>query len=194
MGSDAPGQVTAALLSRWNAGNAEALPALVGRFYSELRRVASAYLRHERADHTLQATALVHEAYMRMFQGTPFRWESRSQFFCSMARTMRQILVDYARGRNAVKRWDRHQRIALDDVTVMAGERPPQLMALDEALTELSLLNPRQGQVVELLWFVGLTREEAAAMLDVSAKTVQNDWRFARAWLQRRLDAAESTE
>jgi RNA polymerase sigma factor (TIGR02999 family) len=194
MGPNAPGQVTAALLTQWNAGNPEALPALVARFYGELRRVAGGYLRHERADHTLQSTALVHEAYIRMFQGTPFRWESRSQFFCGMARTMRQILVDYARGRNTGKRWGGHQRIALDDVTVMAGERPPQLMELDEALTELTLLNPRQGQVVELLWFVGLTREEAAAMLDVSAKTVQNDWRFARAWLQRRLGAGESDE
>ena len=191
MGQNAGAGEITALLAQWGAGRPEPAPLLIGLVYRDLRQMAGAYMRRERADHTLQATALVHEAYLRMFQGTPFHWENRHQFYCTVARTMRRILVDYARGRQAGKRWGRHHKVALEGVTLMAEGRSSHLVALDEALAELSELNPRQGEVVELLWFVGLTREEAAAVLEVSPKTVQNDWRFAPAWLQGRLGASE---
>ena len=148
-------------------------------------------MRHENPDHLLQATALVHEAYPRVFHGIPFRWENRQGFFATVAKAMRRTLVDYARAKRAGKRWGGLQKVAIEDVTVMPEQRSGDLVALDEALEELVQLNRRQGQVVDLLWFVGLTKEEAAAVLDVSLRTVERDWRFARAWLQRRLGSAE---
>jgi RNA polymerase sigma factor (TIGR02999 family) len=185
-----PGEVTA-LLRQWSATRPGPPTQLISLVYSDLRKMASAYMRHEDAAHILQATALVHEAYLRLYRGAPFQWENRGQFFGVMAQTMRRILVDYARARNAGKRWNERKKVELSDVTMMAEQRPAELVALDEALAELAKLNSRQGAVVELLWFVGLTRDEAAAVLDVSSKTVQNDWRFARAWLQHRLGAVE---
>jgi RNA polymerase sigma-70 factor, ECF subfamily len=186
----AAGEITA-LLAQWSADQPEPVPHLIHMVYKDLRRIAGGYMRRERPDHTLEATALVHEAYLRIFQGKPFRWRNRHHFYRVLAQAMRRILVEYARTRKAGKRWGGHQRIDIEDVTLMAEERSSRLVALDEALGELTNLNPRQGEVVELLWFVGLTQEQTAAILGISSKTVQNDWRFARVWLKRRLSAEE---
>ena len=194
MGFDVSGGDITRLLAQWTASRPEPPPELITLVYRDLRQMAGGYMRHEKADHVLQTTALVHEAYLRVFHAAPFHWENRQQFFAAVAKTMRRILVDYARSGLAEKRWDRHRKVAIEDVTVMAQQRSGDLVALDDALEELAQIHPRQGQVVELLWFVGLTREETAAVLDVSVKTVQNDWRFARAWLQRQLGSAGNAE
>ncbi len=155
--------------------------------YQELRRVAQAYMRHERADHTLQATALVNEAYLRLFEGEPFRWENRKHLFCVVARSMRRVLVDHARQRRSDRHGGARQKITLDDRHPLADGNLPQMLALDQALERLAKLNPRQAQVVELHSLVGLTEEETAEVLEVSLKTVKNDWRFAKAWLKTEM-------
>lgn len=160
---------------------------LFGLVYNELRQVARAYMRRERADHTLQATALVNEAYLRLFEGQPFEWENRKHLFCTVARSMRRILMDHARKRGAERHGGAFQKIALDDQGPAIFRDLPEFLALGEALDRLAQLNPRQAQVVELHSFAGLTEEEAAEVLDVSVKTVKNDWRFAKAWLKTEM-------
>ena len=181
-----------AILAQWTAERPEPPPQLLALVYRDLRRIAAGYMRHERPDHTLQATALVHEAYLRVFHGQPFRWENRRHFFSTVSRTMRRVLVDYARGRKAEIHGGGLIRVGLEDVTVIAEQRPAELIALDRALEELGRLQPRQAEVVELRWFVGMTEKEITEMLGVSEKTVQNDWSFARAWLQHRLSGKPS--
>lgn len=155
--------------------------------YGELRRIADAYMRNERPDHTLQTTALVNEAYIRLFQGEPFRWGNRKHFFCVMAQTMRHILVDHAREHCAQKRGGEWKKLSLEGVLPLSTEDPEQLLALDEVLERLAKRSPRQAQVVDLRCFAGLTVDQTAAMLSISSETVKLDWRFARAWLQRQL-------
>jgi RNA polymerase sigma-70 factor, ECF subfamily len=160
---------------------------LFGLVYNELRQVARAYMRRERADHTLQATALVNEAYLRLFEGQQFQWENRKHLFCTVARSMRRVLMDHARRRGAERHGGAFQKIALDDQGPAIFRDLPEFLALGEALDRLAQLNPRQAQVVELHSFAGLTEEEAAEVLDVSVKTVKNDWRFAKAWLKTEI-------
>jgi len=155
--------------------------------YQELRQVARAYMQRERADHTLQATALVNEAYLRLFEGQPFRWENRKHLFCTVARAMRRVLVDHARKHRAERHGGAVQKVNLDDNAPAFTHDLPQLIGLDIALEKLAKLNPRQVQVVELHSFAGLTEEEVAEVLDVSLKTVKNDWRFAKAWLRTEM-------
>jgi RNA polymerase sigma-70 factor (ECF subfamily) len=160
---------------------------LFSQAYQELRQVARAYMRRERADHTLQATALVNEAYLKLFEGEPFRWENRKHLFCTVARAMRRILVDHARSHRAERHGGEFRKTNLDDHGPAIFQDLPQLIGLDEALKKLAKLNPRQAQVVELHSFAGLTEEEAADVLEVSLKTVKNDWRFAKAWLKAEM-------
>jgi RNA polymerase sigma factor (TIGR02999 family) len=166
---------------------AESPEELFAQVYSELRQLAHAYMRRERADHTLQATALVHEAYMRLFEAEPFEWENRKHLFCTVARSMRRVLVDHARRHRAERHGGAHRKVSLDEQGPAICQDLPQLIALDEALERLARLNPRQAQVVELHSFAGLTEAEAAEVLDVSVKTVKNDWRFAKAWLKTEM-------
>ena len=178
------------LLARWNAGEDEALHAALPLVYDELRRLAHHYMRRERSDHTLQSTALVHELYLRLEkQGSaPFR--NRAHFVAVCAQLMRQILVEYARNQRAAKR-DGGCKLALDDTVAFEG-RSLDLVALDDALSELAKLNPQQSQIVELRFFGGLSIEESAHVLDLSPATVQRKWSTARIWLHHQLSRAES--
>jgi RNA polymerase sigma factor (TIGR02999 family) len=155
--------------------------------YQELRQVARAYMRRERADHTLQATELVNEAYLRLFVGEPFRWENRQHLFCTVARSMRRVLVDHARHHRSERHGGAHRGVMPDHHGPIIYRDLPQLVALDQALERLATLNPRQAHVVELHSLVGLTEEETAEVLEVSVKTVKNDWRFAKAWLKTEM-------
>ena len=175
------------IVAEWQQSRGQSVPGLVEAIYDELRRIARAYMRKERPDHILQTTALVNEAYLRLFQGQPFQWENRMHVVCTMAQTMRRVLVDYARARQAGKRGGREQKLRIDDIQVFTEERFPELLALDHVLDRLGKLNPRQESVVNLRFFSGLTVEETAAVLDVSPETVKLDWRFAKAWLQREM-------
>ncbi len=185
----APGEVTQ-MLEEINAGKQSSVSDLYTLIYHDLRRLAAAFMRHERPDHTLQATALVNEAYIRLFQNAEFRWENRQQLFGSMAHIMRNLLVDHARKHGAAKRGRDFKNVPLDEALIASDERPIEMLALNEALDELGRLNERQVKVVELRFFAGLTVEETAAMLELSPETVKLDWRFARAWLTERLRSA----
>jgi RNA polymerase sigma-70 factor, ECF subfamily len=166
---------------------AESPEDLFAQVYNELRQVARAYMRRERADHTLQATALVHEAYMRLFESEAFQWENRKHLFCTVARSMRRILVDHARRHRAERHGGLVRKVSLDEQGPAICQNLPQLIALSDALERLAKLNSRQAQVVELHSFAGLTEAEAAEVLGVSLKTVKNDWRFAKAWLKTEM-------
>ena len=166
---------------------AESPEQLFAMVYNELRQVAHAYMRRERPDHTLQATALVHEAYMRLFEGQEFNWENRKHLFCTVARSMRRVLVDHARRHRAERHGGAVRKVSLDEQGPAICQDLPQLIALSDALERLAELNPRQAQVVELHSFAGLTEAEAAEVLGVSLKTVKNDWRFAKAWLKTEM-------
>jgi len=174
-------------LAMWAAGRPERAPELWETVYGELRRIAEAYARNHRPDDTLQATALIHEAYIRMFRGTPAPWENRKHFFCAMAQIMRQVMVDHARECRAQKRGGEWQRVPLEKLIPAMDNRVDQVLFVGEALAELAELNPRQAQVVELRYLGGLTREQTAAILDVSPETVKLDSNFAKAWLKRKL-------
>jgi len=174
------------LLQSLNAGNDEAADALVPLVYSELRKLAAHYLKSERGEHTLQPTALVHEAYLKLVRQKT-AWQNRTHFFAMAAQLMRRILVDYARGYGAEKRGGAAEKIALDDAFVFVKERPSQMIALDEALEELAKIDPRRSRVVELKFFGGLTTEEIAEVLDVHQNTVLRDWNLARAWLKTQI-------
>jgi len=175
------------LLQRWSEGDSEALDELMPLVYGELRRMARRYMRQQPPDHTLQTTALIHEAYLRLVGREEKRWENRAHFFGVAAQAMRHILIDYARGRNRGKRGGGGQRVQLDEAMTICPERSAELVALDEALTELAKLDDRRSKVVELRFFGGLTEEEVAEVLKVSPRTVSSDWSLARSWLLREL-------
>jgi RNA polymerase sigma factor (TIGR02999 family) len=178
------------LLLAWGRGDAGAFDRLVPLVHDELRRLARQYMRRERPDHTLQATALVNEVYLRMIAVSRVQWQNRAHFFAIAARVMRQTLVDFARSRRAAQRGGvGQQQVALDEALVPSSVRHPDLVALDEALKRLELVHPRKSQVVELRYFAGMKLEEAADVLGVSRDTVKRDWRFAKLWLLRELDA-----
>ena len=175
------------LLEAWSHGDASALERLIPIVYGDLRRVAGRRLRMEREGHTLSATALVHETYLRLMGQQPSRLENRSHFFAVASELMRRILVDHARRRGARKRGGGAVLLTLD-AEVAAGASPDlDLVAVDDALTELFALDSRQARIVEMRFFGGLSAEEAAAVLGISRATVERDWRLARAWLYRRL-------
>ena len=180
------------LLQSWSGGDKAALGELVPFVYRELRGLAAAYIRRERRDHTLQPTALVHEAYLRLVDQTQVRSPSRAQFFAIAANLMRQILVNHAKHHRAAKRGGGN-KVALDEGAAVVQPRGVDLIALDEALDKLAQLDPRQSRIVELRFFGGLTEDEIAEVLGVSAITVKRDWRIARAVLHRQL-AAEVPE
>ena len=182
-----PEQDVTALLHQWQQGDASALERLLPIVYDELRRVARARLRAERPGHTLQATALVHEAYLRLTGPAGASPRTRTQLFAMAARLMREILVDHARKKYARKRGGDVTIVALDAAFPEPQESPVDVLALDEALTELTALDPRLCRVVELKCFAGLTISEAATALDVSTATVERDWTVAKAWLHQRL-------
>jgi RNA polymerase sigma-70 factor, ECF subfamily len=164
----------------------------VASVYAELRRLAAFYLRRERSGHTLQPTALVHEAYLRLAQQRDIRWDNKSHFFGIAAPLMRRILVDYSRGRHAAKRGGHAERIELDQAILPVIERPADIVALDESLDALAALDPLQAQIVELRFFSGLNIEETAGVVGVSASTVKREWNIAKAWLARELDRTQS--
>lgn len=184
---NAPEGVTQ-LLKDWNSGDQAALDKLMPLVYDELRRLANNYLRRERANHTLQPTALVNEAYMRLVDQRNARWQNRAQFFGVAAQLMRRILVDHARLHQAQKRGGNdQQRLSLTNVEHVADKPDIDLLALNEALNELSELDPQQGRIVELKFFGGLSIEETAEVLGVGHATVERDWKMARAWLRSKL-------
>ncbi len=183
--------VVTELLAKWRAGDQEALDALVPLVYNELRKAAHRYLRNERPAHTLQSTALVHEAYLRLRRQEVKEFENRAHFLAISAQLMRQILVEYARGRNAAKR-NAGYRVMLDDTLNLFKARSVDLVALDDALKELARLDPRQSRVVELRFFGGLSTEETAAVLGISSATVKRDWSTARIWLRHQMTRSGS--
>jgi RNA polymerase sigma factor (TIGR02999 family) len=176
------------LLRAWTDGDPKALDQLTPIVYDELRRLARRYLRSERRDHSLQTTALVNEAYLRLVDHTRMEWQDRAHFFAVSAQVMRRILVDHARRRN-VKRGRGLRRVSLEEATMIGSERPTDLAALDDALMLLAERDPRKAQVVEMRFFGGLSVEESAEVLGVSPVTVMRDWRTAKAWLYRELSS-----
>ncbi len=175
------------LLKRFSEGDKSALNQLVPLVYGELRRLASSYMRHERPDHTLQTTALVHEAYLQLVGQERAHWENRGQFFGVAAQLMRRILVDHARAHNAAKRGGISPKFSLDEAIIMARDRGGDLLAIDELLTRLAAIDPQQARVIELRFFAGMSVEETAQALAISDRTVKRDWAMAKAWMQREL-------
>lgn len=174
------------LLNRINDGDGKAPEQLLPVVYQELRKLAHGYLQNERPDHTLQATALVHEAYIRMVDWENVSWQNRAHFFAVAANIMRKILVDHARQKRAQKR-DFRQKLALDEAISFSSENELDLINLDEALNNLGKFDLLQSRLVELRFFGGLTIEETAHVLNISESTVKREWRFAKTWLQREL-------
>lgn len=177
------------LLARVRGGHEEALAELLPVVYQELRRVAASFLRRERPGQTLQPTGLVHEAYLRLLREQHVSWENRAHFCAIAANSMRQILVERARARNAAKRGGQWQRITLDDAVAKTDTAGVDVEALDQALARLAALDPAQARLVELRYFGGLTIEETAGVLGVSPATVKRSWTVAKAWLRKELDA-----
>jgi len=175
------------LLHQWSNGNQEALGELLPIIYGELRRVAHQYLHREHHEQTLETTALVNEAYLKLIDQRSVNWQNRAHFFAIAAQAMRRILIDNARRRRAAKR--EGEKISLDDVTVISGDRSAHFLALDEALQKLEALDSQQSKIVELRYFGGLTIEETAEALSLSPATVKREWAMARAWLYSYLSA-----
>jgi RNA polymerase sigma factor (TIGR02999 family) len=176
------------LIVDWRNGNEAAFESLFAVVYDELRRMASSYMRHERADHTLQTTALVHEAYLKLVKQSDSPLQNRVHFFAVAAKVMRQILIDHARTRQYEKRGGGSTRISLEEAAVISDQRAEELVELDEALIALAAIDERQSQIVEMRYFGGLTIAESAEYLKVSPDTVTRDWNMSKAWLYRRLN------
>jgi RNA polymerase sigma-70 factor, ECF subfamily len=181
-----PSDVTS-LLKRYSNGDPEALAELIPQIYDELRRLASSYLRSERVDHTLQTTALVHEAYLRLVDQKQVEWNNRNHFFGVAAQMMRRILVDHARKHVSLKRGGSFSRISLEEAAVFSRERPRELIVVDELLTRLASLDPQGSRIVELRFFAGLSLEETAEVTGLSSAKVRREWSAAKAWLTREI-------
>jgi RNA polymerase sigma-70 factor (ECF subfamily) len=180
------------LLLEWRRGDRAALDRLTPLVYDELRRIAHRYMRNERGGHTLETTALVNEAYLRLASQQRVEWQDRAHFFAVTAQVMRHVLIDYARRRHYAKRGGAEARqVPLEEAHAMSHERAAELVALDEALDKLAQLDPRKARVVELRYFGGLSLEETADLLEVSVMTVRRDWRAARAWLYKEVMSTE---
>ena len=181
------GQPVTQLLQRWSEGKRDALEELMPMVYDELRLLAQRYLRRERDGHTLETSALVNEAYMKLLGQNRVAWQGRSHFYAIAAQTMRRILVDHARSHSYQKRGGEARKLPLDEALQVAAERPPDLVALDQALDRLAEVDVERAHLVELRFFGGLTHPEIAEVLGVSLSTVERQWRLARAWLYRQL-------
>ncbi len=176
------------LLNQWSDGDAEVLDDLLPLVYKELRRQAAGYLRRERSDHTLQPTALINEAYLKLIDQRDVKWQNRAHFFAIAAQAMRRILVDYARDRHREKRGGAAENLPIDEaLTIVSQEKSVDLVALDEALNNLAQFDERQAKVVELRYFSGLSIDEAAEVLNVSNVTIRRDWNMAKAWLHQEI-------
>lgn len=186
MSADPPKEVTG-LLRAWGEGDHGALDRLMPLVYDELRRLAEGYLRRERHDHTLQPTALLHEAYLRLVDQS-LHLENRHHFFGIAAQIMRRILVDHARAHQAAKRGGGGARLSMDEIAEQAETQQVDLVALDDALKDLAALDPQQARIVEMRYFGGLTIEEVAAVLKISPATVKREWHLARTWLKREIE------
>ena len=186
-----PARQVTQLLVRWREGDRRALDELMPLVYEELRRLAAHYMRGERPGHTLQTSALVNEAYLRLAAHEEIQWQDRAHFFAVAAQAMRRILVDHARRRGNQKRGGGAPRVALDEALIVSAERVAEVVALDDALARLAEIAPRKSQLVELRFFGGLSIEEAAEVLGVSPGTVMRDWTFAKAWLRREIAGGE---
>ncbi|CAN5600745.1 sigma-70 family RNA polymerase sigma factor [soil metagenome] len=189
MTAPAPTEQATRLLIDWRKGNRDAAADLMPLVYDELRRLARSYLQRERSDHTLQATSLVHEAYLRLIDHKTTTWQNRAHFFGVAAQLMRRVLVDYARRQRTGKRGGQCTKIEFNEALAPSTARSVDVIALDDALRDLAELNPQHSQIVELRFFGGMTAEEVAEVLDVSPRTVQREWRMARAWLHRQISA-----
>jgi RNA polymerase sigma factor (TIGR02999 family) len=180
------------LLVAWSSGDQTALDELMPLVYGELRRMARRYMARQPPEHTLQTTALIHEAYMKLVGQEEKHWQNRAHFYGVAAQAMRHILVDYARARHAAKRGGDARAVTLEEAAVAANERVADIVALDDALNRLEKLAPRQSRVVELRYFGGMSVEETSQVLNVSPETVTRDWRMAKAWLLRELQPDEA--
>jgi RNA polymerase sigma factor (TIGR02999 family) len=185
--TESPGDVTQLLLD-WSNGDKEALAELMPLVYAELRRLARGYLRREPRPHTLQATALVHEAYLQLIDQKNVRWQNRAHFFGIAATLMRRILVEHARRHQALKRGNAESKLSLDEAIGFSKESDVELLALDDALTSLAAMDPQKSRIVELRFFGGLTVEETAEVLNVAPITVHRAWRIIKAWLRQHMD------
>jgi len=185
----APENVTQLLIG-WSKGDKEALDKLVPLVYDELRRQAARYLQHERIGHTLQTTALIHEAYLRLIDQKNVHWQNRAHFFGIAAQMMRRILVDHARTKKRAKRGGSDVRVSLSDANLKTPGQDLDIVALDEALERLAEIDEQQSRIVELRFFSGLTVEETAEVLSISTATVKRDWSMAKAWLHREISGA----
>ena len=189
MGNSLPAEVTQ-LLSRWSSGDRQAFEDLMPLVYEELRRMAHRHMANERADHTLQATELVNEVYLKLKDERAGHWQNRAQFFSVAAQMMRFILVDYARRNSRAKRGGGAQQITLDEAMLVSNSKAGEMIALDEALQKLEQFDKRKSEIAVMRFFAGLTVKETAEALSVSVETVMRDWRLARAWLQTELVAS----
>jgi RNA polymerase sigma factor (TIGR02999 family) len=187
MNQPASQEITRLLLA-WGSGDKAALDALMPIVHEELRRLAKRYMRRQNPGHTLQTTALVNEAYLRLIDSSRVRWQDRTHFFAISARLMRRVLVDFARAGNSLKRGGEQIQITLDERIEAPFEKEMNLVELDEALQKLAKLSQRQSRIVELRYFGGLSEEEIAETLEISTRTVRRDWNLARAWLYRELN------
>jgi len=185
--SSAPATEITGLLRAWSSGDRTALDRILPLVYPELRKIAQRCLGNERGGHTLQATALVNEAYLRLIDIQEIAWQDRAHFFAIGARLMRRILVDYARSRNYAKRGGDAQRVDFNEALVVSPEADPALVRMDDALTALAAFDPRKAQIVEMRYFGGLPANDIAAVLGVSVQTVNRDWSLAKSWLAREM-------
>ena len=191
MPQSTPAQQVTHLLVRWREGDRAALDELMPLVYDELRRLAARYMRGERPGHTLQTSALVNEAYLRLAGNDEIQWQNRAHFFGVAAQAMRRILVDHARRRGGQKRGGNGHKVEFDEALLVSAERASEVVALDEALARLAEIAPRKSQLVELRFFGGLSIEEAAEVLKVSPGTAMRDWTFVKAWLRKEITGGE---
>lgn len=193
MPSESQDNVTGLLIA-WSKGDEEALESLIPAIYDELKRMAARYLRRERSGHTLETSALANEAYLRLVDQDRVVWRNRAHFFAIAAQMMRRILVDHARRQRYAKRGGGARKLSLDEAPEIAGQSPPEMLAIDEALTQLAAVDQRKSRLVELRYFGGLTNEEIGEVLDISTATVTREWRTAKAWLYRYMAGPTSEE
>ena len=193
MDEASPNEITQQLIA-WSNGDDAALEQLIPAVYQELRRMADHYLRGEDSGHSLQPTALVHEAYLRLIDQTKVEWQNRAHFFGVAAQMMRRILIDHAKAKHRVKRGGTAVKVMLDENVNFTQERASELLALDDALQSLARMDERKSRIVELRYFGGLTVEETAEVLGISDKTVMRDWNLAKAWLYRELTSNSANE
>jgi RNA polymerase sigma-70 factor, ECF subfamily len=186
-------EITGRLIA-WNTGESGALESVIDAVYKELRRMADRYLRQESPGHSLQPTALVHEAYLRLVDQTQVTWQNRAHFFGVAAQMMRRILVDHARGKHRTKRGGNEPTISIEEVLEVGRGKTPNLVALDEALNSLAEIDLRKSQVIEMRFFGGMSVDETAVALDVSPQTVMRDWKLAKAWLYKQLKKESADE